>query len=111
MKFAIPCADGQLCMHFGHCQVFSIIDVDESGTITASENVTPPPHEPGLLPRWLGEKNVTHIIAGGMGIRAQNLFSENKIEVVVGASASEPQELVKSYLAGSLTTGANACDH
>ena len=29
MKIAIPVADGKLCMHFGHCEKFALIDIDE----------------------------------------------------------------------------------
>ena len=30
MKFAIPLADGKLTAHFGHCQEFAIIEVEEN---------------------------------------------------------------------------------
>ena len=73
MKIAIPMADGRLCMHFGHCEQFALVDVDEiAGKPTNTTLVTPPPHEPGLLPRWLHEQGATVIIAGGMGQRANN---------------------------------------
>jgi predicted Fe-Mo cluster-binding NifX family protein len=99
-------------MHFGHCQQFALVDVDESNdNATQMELVTPPPHEPGLLPRWLHAKGVDVIIAGGMGQRAQQLFGQNGIKVLVGAPAESPEQLVSAYLAGSLQSGANACDH
>lgn len=110
MKIAIPTAQGILAMHFGHCETFTLINV-ENQTITASEEVQAPPHEPGLLPRWLSEKGVSHIIAGGMGQRAQQLFSEQNINVIIGAPAEQSHELVTRYLAGTLTTGINLCDH
>jgi Mrp family chromosome partitioning ATPase len=57
MRFAIPMAAGQLCLHFGHCEQFALIDVnEETKVITNQTMVTPPPHEPGLLPRWLHEQ-------------------------------------------------------
>ena len=112
MKIAIPLADGRLCMHFGHCEQFALVDVDEAaGKPTNTTLVTPPPHEPGLLPRWLHEQGAAVIIAGGMGQRAQSLFTENGIKVVVGAAAETPENLVAAYLAGTLQTGANVCDH
>ena len=112
MKIALPIATGKLCMHFGHCEQFVLIDVDETTSkITGKTMVTPPPHEPGLLPRWLAEQGVTNIIAGGMGQRAQTLFQERNIAVVVGAPVCEPETLVADYLSGSLVSGANACDH
>lgn len=112
MKIAIPMAEGKLCMHFGHCEQFALVDVDaKTRKITETTLVTPPPHEPGLLPRWLGEQGVTNIIAGGMGQRAQGLFQERNITVVVGAQGESPEKLVMDYLAGTLVSGANSCDH
>ena len=35
MKIAIPLANGQLAMHFGHCEQFALIDVDEATRQTA----------------------------------------------------------------------------
>jgi len=48
-----------------------------------------PPHEPGLLPRWLHEQGAHLIIAGGMGHRAQELFVQNGIQVTVLPKLSE----------------------
>jgi ATP-binding protein involved in chromosome partitioning len=112
MKIAIPLADGKLCAHFGHCQQFALLDVDEkTKKVTGTQMLTPPPHEPGVLPQWLHEQGANTIIAGGMGQRAQELFSGNGIKVVVGAAAETPEKLVEDYLAGSLQAGANLCDH
>lgn len=112
MKIAIPIANGLLSMHFGHCASFAIIDVDkEKKEILKRADVEAPPHEPGLLPKWLGERNVDVIIAGGMGSRAQALFCENNISVIVGAPSETPEKLVKDYLNGELVSGQNVCDH
>jgi predicted Fe-Mo cluster-binding NifX family protein len=112
MKIAIPIVDGKLCMHFGHCDQFALLDVDEkTKKVSGKRMVTPPPHEPGVLPRWLHQEGATVIIAGGMGQRAQSLFTENGIKVVVGAPAEAPEQLVAQYLAGTLVSGANVCDH
>jgi predicted Fe-Mo cluster-binding NifX family protein len=112
MKIAVPTADKKLCMHFGHCDEFALVDADMAGgKITGTVYVTPPPHEPGLLPKWLHEKGVETVIAGGMGVRAQNLFSEKNIRVIAGAPEGSPEELVKAFLDGTLKTGGNACSH
>ena len=112
MRIAIPVTEGKLSAHFGHCQEFALIDADrESKTITATEMLAAPPHEPGLLPRWLAEKGAEMIIAGGMGGRAQGLFQQQKIAVVVGAPSDTPEAVVNAYLQGSLQTGDNVCDH
>ncbi len=110
MKIAIPLAAGKLSAHFGHCEQFALIEVKDN-QIVGKELLTPPPHEPGVLPAWLAEQQVTQIIAGGMGIRAQQLFANNGIEVIVGAAADTPESIVESFLAGDLETGSNLCDH
>jgi len=46
-----------------------------------------------------------------MGQRAQQLFSAQNIDVVVGAPAESSEDLVKAWMSGTLTSGANACDH
>jgi len=112
MKIAIPLAESKLCMHFGHCEQFALVEVDEANkTITGTSYLTPPGHEPGVLPRWLHEQGANVIIAGGMGQRAQGLFSESGITVVVGAPGEMPEDVVSAYLAGTLEAGQNICDH
>lgn len=112
MKFAVPCIEGRLCMHFGHCSQFALIEVDkESRKLEKTLFVDPPAHEPGVLPAWLHEQGADVIIAGGMGSRAQMLFQQNGIEVVTGAPSVSAEQAVEAYLAGTLETGANACDH
>lgn len=111
-RIAIPIANGRLAMHFGHCEQFALVDVNtKEKKIVKVEKVTAPPHEPGLLPVWLGEHGAHLIIAGGMGQRAQGLFTQNGIDVVVGAPAETPEVIIGSYLSGTLMTGANYCDH
>jgi ATP-binding protein involved in chromosome partitioning len=112
MKIAVPVADGVLCPHFGHCEQFIVVNVDEANaTVDGSQAHTPPPHEPGVLPRWLKELGVDVVIAGGMGGRAQGLFTQSGVKVVTGAPVLPAESLVKQYLDGSLSTGPNACDH
>jgi len=112
IRIAIPLAEGKLALHFGHCQQFALVDVNPTTkTIGGVETVDAPAHEPGLLPRWLGERGAGMIIAGGMGQRAQGLFREQGIEVVVGATAEVPETLARQYLEGTLVIGANGCDH
>jgi len=111
-RIAIPVTGGVLSSHFGHCEVFALFDVDnEKKTIISRNDVTPPPHEPGAFPAWLRKQGADIIIAGGMGSRAQDLFADNDITVVVGASTVKPEQIVEDYLQGSLETGGNICDH
>lgn len=110
-RIAIPVTQGVLSSHFGHCEVFALFDVDSENKVTGRNDVTPPPHEPGAFPAWLRQQGADIIIAGGMGSRAQDLFTENDIQVVVGAPTIDPEHVLEGYLSGNLETGGNLCDH
>ncbi len=112
MIVAIPISEGKLFPHFGHCAAFAMIEVDQAAKkILGRSDVAAPPHQPGLLPGWLAERGVKLVIAGGLGGRALDLLTQNGIETVVGAPVETPEKLVTDYLAGTLSSGANACDH
>ncbi len=112
MRYAIPVSGGLVSPHFGHCEYFALIDVDESKrNIIGKELIPSPGHQPGLLPEWLAEQGVAFVISGGMGSRAQTLFRQNRIGVIVGAVESDPEKAVLSYLDGQLAIGDNICDH
>lgn len=111
MKIAIPIAAGKVALHFGHCKEFAVIETQDDSII--SETVmTPPHHEPGVLPKWMKEVvKADKVIAGGMGSMAANLFRDYGIEVITGATAADPKTVVEQYLANKLETGDNSCDH
>ncbi len=109
-KFAIPVENGVLCSHFGHCTSFAIVEV-EGNSIIDTNYVTPPLHEPGILPMWLAENAVNEVIAGGIGQSAVNLLNKQNIVVHIGATAKSPEELVNDRLKNTLITGVNACNH
>jgi len=112
MMVAIPVTGGQLSSHFGHCEKFYLYKVDMAAkTILNESQLTPPPHEPGTYPKWLHEQGANLIIAGGMGSRAQSLFNQNSIEVVVGAPVAPPATILQEFMDGILVTGSNVCDH
>ncbi|MBN2349184.1 MAG: NifB/NifX family molybdenum-iron cluster-binding protein [Bacteroidales bacterium] len=109
-KIAIPTSNNSLCVHFGHCEKFAFFDI-ENGEVINESFVIPPPHQPGLLPAWLSEQGISHVIAGGMGQRAVNLLQEQNITSMVGAPQKPARDLVLDYLTNNLVTGNNSCDH
>jgi ATP-binding protein involved in chromosome partitioning len=111
MKIAIPLYEGRLCAHFGHCEQFALVQTDGADKVRTVELAVPPAHAPGVLPAWLSERGAGVVIAGGMGRRAQGLFEAAGIRVVTGAPALPPEKLAEQYLAGTLVTGENVCDH
>lgn len=108
--FAVPTMGGKSCAHFGHCQSFAVVEVDD-GRLGEVKFLNPPAHQPGSYPRFLADNGVEIVIAGGMGAMAQNLFRENNIEVHMGVGVEDPRLLVEQYLKDELQTGDNLCNH
>jgi len=112
MKIAIPLTAGRLSQHFGHCEQFALFETDSgSKRVLGQTVVVPPPHEPGLLPRWLHEQGVQVVIAGGMGRRALDLFAQNGIAIHAGAAGASPEDLAQAFLSGRLAGGTPTCGH
>lgn len=108
---AVPVNDDNvLDGHFGHCRFFAIYSVNDDD-VELRDKLVPPPHEPGLLPKWLSEKGITDLIAGGVGQRAIELFNQKGVNVFVGAPQMSAEELVRGYLDGTLSFTANYCNH
>ena len=110
MKFAIPTLNNEITAHFGHCDKFAIIETTDN-VITKEEILTPPVHQPGSYPKFLAEKGVDVIIAGGMGQKAQVLFTQNNIKVHLGVISGTAKKLVEDHINNQLKTGGNLCDH
>lgn len=109
MKVAISTDGNNVSPHFGRCPGFTLADIS-NGRITARTYIGNPGHEPGFLPQFLREKGVDCIIAGGMGQRAQSLFSEKNIRTVMGVSG-KVDDVLDLFRSGKLTGGESLCDH
>jgi predicted Fe-Mo cluster-binding NifX family protein len=108
--FAVPTVNRILTPHFGHCEHFAIVKTEDND-ILSTDFIEPPMHQPGVYPGFLAGQGVDIIISGGMGMRAQDLFTQHGIEVCIGVSGGSPEGLVKEYLDNVLKTGENLCDH
>jgi len=113
MRVALPTNDKKICMHFGHCSEFAIVDFnEETKQVEKVEFLVPPMHEPGVLPKWLSEHDVNWIIAGGIGMRAQEIFKSHGINVAYGVTSDESvEEIVVKFFNDELEFGKNICDH
>jgi predicted Fe-Mo cluster-binding NifX family protein len=109
MKIAVSTENGLVSAHFGRCPAYTLIDVQGGKEISRLE-IPNPGHRPGFLPGFLAEKGVDCIIAGGMGPRAQELFAQNKIEVIIGVQGPV-DEAVTKFLNNELQSGQDLCDH
>lgn len=109
MKIAIATENGSVAPHFGHCSGFTFVNV-EDGHVTDRQFVPSPPHEHGLLPRFLHEQGAQAVIAGGIGAGALGIFQEVGIPVVAGA-AGPIEDAAIAYARGELVSRESTCDH
>jgi len=107
---AVPTINKKLCVHFGHCEQFAVVETT-GNKVTKVDYLTPPVHQPGTYPRFLADKGVSAVLAGGIGDKAKTIFVQNNIEVFMGVSAEDPEALVEQYLTDQLQIGDNQCDH
>lgn len=107
LRIAIATDDGQVSQHFGRCSVYTVVDV-EDGREVGRKMIDCPPHEPGMIPKYLGEQRVNLVITGGMGRRAQDLFQQMGIGVISGVAGTIDGAL-DDYISGTLKGGANPC--
>lgn len=89
--------------HFGHCEAFTLIDVE--GKEIKDVKVLPnPPHEQGgcMAPvMLLKEKGVDVIIVGGIGMRPMMGFQQVGIQVYSGASGNV-ESVINDFIEGRL---------
>ncbi len=107
MKVAISTDADYVSPHFGRCPCFTIVEIEE-GKVLGREIVDNPGHQPAFLPQFLSEKGVSCIVAGGMGRRAEALFSEKGIKTIVGISG-RVDEVIDSLSKGTLKGGESLC--
>ena len=108
MKIAIASEGSTVSQHFGHCDGFTIYDV-EGKEIKGDAFIANPGHRPGFLPNYLYEQGISVIIAGGMGAGAVAIFNEKGIDIVTGA-AGNVKDAVNAYLAGTLKSSESICN-
>jgi predicted Fe-Mo cluster-binding NifX family protein len=109
MKVAIATDQSYVSAHFGRCPSYTIYEVVD-GKVQQKEEIDNPGHQPGFLPRYLSEKGVNVIIAGGMGPRAQGLFEQNHITTVIGVQGPV-DEIITKFINQELEAGEDLCDH
>jgi len=107
MKIAISTDRDNVSAHFGRCPSFTIANLDNN-TVINKELLENPGHQPGFIPQFLDEKGIECIIAGGMGMRAVELFNEFQIEVIIGISG-RVDDVIEKFIKGELKSGKSLC--
>ena len=96
--------DGQRSGHFGHCDVFTFVDVKE-GKIQEVTIVPNQEHAQGgcMVPvNLLASHNATALIVGGIGMRPLAGFNQAGIDVYYDATRAEIRPVVEDLISGAL---------
>ena len=109
-KTAIPVNGEILHAHFGGAGAFKFYFI-ENNKVVKTQMAVPPAHEPGVIPKWVAEMEVTDIILGGIGQRAVSIFEHFNINVIKGAIEENADLIIEKYLAGSLVASGENCNH
>ncbi len=96
--------DGQRAGHFGHCDVFTFIDV-EDGEIKEVSTLNNKEHVQGgcMVPvNLLAENGVNMLIVGGIGMRPLMGFKQVGIRVFYDAQEPNIRPVVENFMAGNI---------
>ena len=78
-------ADGHVCAHFGQCRYFLLADVDEGKKKITGTRIVPNTAVHGgggcVAVDEILRYEITHVIAGGMGMGAQQKFANAGVKV------------------------------
>jgi predicted Fe-Mo cluster-binding NifX family protein len=96
--------DGQRAGHFGHCEVFTLVDVENSAIrdVTILQNQE---HVQGgcMVPvNLLASNGVTALIVGGIGLRPLMGFKQVGISVYHDAQRPDIRPVVEDLIGGKL---------
>jgi len=107
LKIAIPDDNGNLSPHFGRCPSFTIVELEDK-KIISRDLIDSPGHNPGVLPDLFSKLKIDMVVSGGMGMRAQELFEQKNIDIILGADGSV-DDIIKNIMEGTLKKGESSC--
>jgi predicted Fe-Mo cluster-binding NifX family protein len=96
--------EGERSGHFGHCDVFTFVDV-EGGEITQVTTIPNQSHVQGgcMVPvNLLASHNVNALIVGGIGMRPLMGFKQVGVDVYHDATRPQIRPVVEDLIEGKL---------
>lgn len=108
MIVAIAASGNNVSEHFGRCENFMLVEIQD-GDIKSREIMVTPPHQPGVLPKLLADRGVNCLVAGGIGRKAQEYMAQAGVEVFSGVRGSV-EDALSRFLLNSLEPGGEICE-
>jgi len=103
-------AHGNVCVHFGQCKYFFLADIDKDKKKITSTRIVPNTAVHGgggcIAVDEILKYKVTHVIAGGMGMGAQQKFANAGVEVF--GYSGKVQDALDDFMKDALG-GLDAC--
>lgn len=96
--------DAGMGMHFGHCAIYTIVEI-ENGAVVAQSTLASIPHQQGgcMAPvQYLADHGVTALLAGGMGMRPLMGFTQMHIDVFFAGNCASVGQAVEAFSQGKL---------
>lgn len=112
MKIAVPTKGNLIDDHFGHCEAYTIFNINTNKEIASTE-ILPAPQGCGCksnIASVLQDIGVTIMLAGNMGNGALFVLNNHGIDVYRGNSGNAEQ-IVKDFLNGNISDSGIGCQH
>lgn len=100
-RIAIPIVNNRLSEFFGECEAYEIYDVERKIMGRQSAGI-PEGIAIDELPGWLEKQGVTDVITFKVNPKIIRLFAARKVNLYVGVSLGNPDNLIDEYLQGKL---------
>jgi len=110
MKIAIATEGNNVSGHFGKCENFTLVEIENS-KVKDTNVINTLGNQHGLLPAFLASHGTNLVIAGGMGDGARQKLASHNIEIISGISG-RVEEVIEEYLNGRpKSTGVGCSEH
>lgn len=113
MKIALPSRDNMIDNHFGHCEYFTVLTIDNDAKEILSSEKVQSPEGCGCksnIAHVLAEMGVEVMLAGNMGNGAVNVLNNAGIKVVRGCSGAI-DTVASNWIKGNVVDSGESCDH
>ncbi len=110
MKIAIPTRDNNVDDHFGHCEYYTIFEIDDQKKVVSQQRFDAPVGcgcKSNVIPLLMDE-GVSIMLAGSMGNGAFNKLTTTGISVVRGCYGIV-SDVFNSWLEGEVSDSGVGC--